>query len=56
MERKTAGAGSSPADRKSQSLQERLRIAERIAQALREAGYSCELGDDDHPRAPKLAN
>ena len=56
MERKTAGAGSSPADRKSQSLQERLRIAERIVQALREAGFSCELGDDDHPREQKRPN
>ena len=31
-----------------QQFEERLRIAERIVQALREAGYSCELADDDH--------
>ena len=44
--------------RESQSLQdqqfeERLRIAERLVQALREAGYSCELGDDGPARALK---
>ena len=44
-----------PTVRKSPSLQgqqfeERLRIAERLVQALREAGYSCELGDDVHTR------
>jgi hypothetical protein len=51
MERKTVGARPSPADLKPQTLQERLRIAKRIVQALREAGYPCELGDDDHARA-----
>jgi hypothetical protein len=30
-----------------QQFEERLRIAERIVQALREAGHSCELADDD---------
>ena len=29
--------------------EERLRIAGRIAQALREAGYACELSDDGRP-------
>jgi hypothetical protein len=48
----------SPTVRKSQSQQdqqfeERLRIAERLVQAFREAGYSCELGDDGHARALK---
>ena len=43
----------SPTVRESQSLQdqqleERLRIAERLVQDLREAGYSCELGEDVH--------
>ena len=43
---------------KSQSLQdqqfeERLRIAERLVQDLREAGYSCELGEDGPARAFK---
>jgi hypothetical protein len=46
----------SPIVRKSQSLQdqqfeERLHIAERLVQALREAGYSCGLADDVHARA-----
>jgi hypothetical protein len=30
-----------------QQFEERLRIAERIVQALREPGHSCELADDD---------
>jgi len=39
-----------PTVRQSQSLpdqlfEERLRIAERLVQDLREAGYSCELGE-----------
>ena len=42
-----------PPVRESQSLHdqqfvERLRIAERLVQDLREAGYSCELGEDVH--------
>jgi hypothetical protein len=45
-----------PTDRKSLSLQDqqfvqRRRIGERLVQALREAGYCCELADDDHARA-----
>ena len=44
--------------RKSQSLQdqqfeERRRIAERLAQALREAGYSCDLGENSDARTLK---
>ena len=51
----------SPKVRKSQSLQdekfeERLRMAEHIVQALREAGFSCELGDDGPARALKREN
>jgi hypothetical protein len=52
MERKrTVGAVPPPTDRKSQSLQDqqfkqRRRIAERLVQAFRNAGYSCEVGDD----------
>jgi len=41
--------GTAKADRVEldQKIQEdRLRIAERLIQALREAGYSCELADD----------
>jgi len=34
-----------------QQFEERLRIAERLLQALREAGYSCELAEDVHVRA-----
>ena len=50
-----------PTVRESQSLQdqqfeERLRIAERLVQDLREAGYSCELGEDDPARALKPLN
>ena len=49
----------SPTDSESQAQQdqqfeERLRIAERLVQALREAGYSCELAEDAHVRALKL--
>jgi hypothetical protein len=36
-----------------QQFEERLRIAERIVQALREAGYYCELAYDNHTRALK---
>jgi hypothetical protein len=36
-----------------QQFEERQRIAERLVQALREAGYSCELGDDGPARALK---
>jgi hypothetical protein len=54
----TGRQGKLPTARKSQSLQdqqfeERLRIAKRIGQALREAGYSCELGEDGPARALK---
>ena len=56
---RNGGAGQPPKPltvRKSQSQQdqlfeERLRIAERLVQALREAGYPCELGDDGPARA-----
>ena len=41
---------------RSSPQEERLRIAERVVQALREAGFSCELGDDDHPREQKRPN
>ena len=33
-----------------QQFEEHLRIAERIVQALREAGYSCELADEAYSR------
>ena len=51
----------SPTVRESQSLQdqqfeERLRIAKRLVQALREAGYSCGLAEDVHAPAFKLKN
>ena len=41
-----------PIVRKTRSLQdqkfeERLRTAERLVQILREAGYSCDLGNND---------
>ena len=55
---RNGGAGQRPLTvRKSQSQQdqlfeERLRIAERLVQALREAGYPCELSNDG--RAPTL--
>jgi hypothetical protein len=41
-----------PTDRSSLQgqLEERLRIAERIVQALREAGRSCELADEAYSR------
>ena len=47
-----------PTVRESQSLQdqqfeERRRFAERLVQDLREAGFSCELGEDDHARSFK---
>jgi hypothetical protein len=37
-------------------LEERLRTAERIAQALREAGYSCAIGDDNRAQVVKPSN
>ena len=33
-----------------QQFEEHLHIAERIVQALREAGYSCELADEAYSR------
>jgi hypothetical protein len=33
-----------------QQFEEWRRFVERIVQALREAGYSCELADDGHTR------
>jgi hypothetical protein len=46
------GAAQSRSAELDQKTQEkRLRIAERIVQALRQAGYSCELGDDGPARA-----
>jgi hypothetical protein len=65
MERNRDSAGAQlpklPTVRESQSLQdqqfeERLRLAERLVQDLREAGYSCELGEDGPARALKLLN
>ena len=58
---RNGGAGQPPKPltvRKSQSQQdqqfeERRRTAERLVQALREVGYSCELGDDGPARALK---
>jgi hypothetical protein len=47
-DRKSVSASTSASDlatrKKDQQFAERQRIAEHIAQALREAGYSCELG------------
>lgn len=34
-------------------FEQRLLIAERLVQAFRRAGYSCELGVDGHSRALK---
>jgi hypothetical protein len=39
-----------------QQFEEYPRLAERIVQALREAGYSCELDDDYHARALSAEN
>jgi len=36
--------------------EERLRFAERLVQAFREAGYSCELGEGGPARALKPLN
>jgi hypothetical protein len=44
----TSKAGPPEVDPKIQA--ERLRIAEDIARALREAGYECSLGDDSVAR------
>ena len=59
--KRNAGAAQppkSPTVREAQSLQdqkfeERLRIAKHLVQALREAGFSCALGEDGHARALK---
>jgi hypothetical protein len=37
-------------------FEERLRIAQRIAKAMREAGYSCELGEETPARPLKPSN
>jgi len=36
-----------------QQFEDRRQFAERLVQVLREAEYSCELGDDGHARALK---
>jgi len=35
-----------------QQFQERRRLAERLVEELRAAGYSCELGEDGPPLKP----
>jgi hypothetical protein len=50
------GAARRPTVGRSSLQEERLRIAERVVQALLEAGFSSELGDDDHPREQKRPN
>jgi hypothetical protein len=45
-----------PQSQQDQQFEERLRIAERLVQDLREAGYSCELGEDGLARALKPLN
>jgi hypothetical protein len=39
-----------------QQFEDGRQIAERLIQAFREAGYSCELGEDGHARALKREN
>ena len=62
--KRNAGAAQSPKSptvRETQSLQdqqfeERLRIAERLVQLLRQAGYSCELPTDGPARMLRRDN
>jgi hypothetical protein len=56
---RNAAAVPAPTIREAQSLQhqqfeERLRIADRLVQDLREAGYSCEPAVDAHAQAFQL--
>jgi hypothetical protein len=54
-----AEAAQPPTDGRSsldQQFKERRRIAERLVEALREAGYSCRPADEGHMRALKREN
>jgi hypothetical protein len=55
IDNKAALPATSPTPRSSQDKQfeENRRIAEHIIQALRQAGYSCDLTIDAHPRELK---
>ena len=51
--RKTAAGKTNPPELDPKIEEERQRIAEDIARALREAGYECSLGDDSTARRLK---
>ena len=51
--RKTAVSKADPPEVDPKIEEERLRIAEHIVRALREAGYECCLGDDSIARRLK---
>jgi hypothetical protein len=51
--RKTGSSKTSPPELDPKIQEERQRIAEDIARALREAGYECCLGDDSTARRLK---
>ena len=61
---RNAGTTQRPGRRRSENLkslqaqqfEEWRRIAERLAQALREAGYSCDLGENSDARTLKRDN
>jgi len=52
--RKGATRKAAPPELDQKIQEERLRIAERLVQVLREAGYSCELVDDGPARGLML--
>ena len=54
--RKTATRKADPPELDPKIEEERQRIAEDIARALREAGYECSLGDDSTARTLRRDN
>ena len=54
--RKTATRKADPPELDPKIEEERQRIAEDIARALREAGYECSLGDDSIARRLRRDN
>ena len=54
--RKTATSKAKPPELDPKIEEERQRIAQDIARALREAGYECSLGDDNTARTLRRDN
>jgi len=54
--RKGAARKAAPPELDQKIQEERLRIAKHLVQVLREAGYSCELGDEGATAFPTITS